>query len=82
MSSKRAGGAGLIDLWTSTRATTLDQNWTTPENLPAVNSSANDGAPALSWDGTELYFYSNRTDLPGATGGNDLYVSRRSKVPD
>jgi len=82
LSSKRAGGAGLIDLWTSTRAMTLDQNWTTPENLRAVNSPANDGAPALSWDGTELYFYSNRTDLPGATGGNDLYVSRRSKVPD
>ena len=77
LSSKRAGGAGLIDLWSSTRTTTLDQNWSTPENLTAANSAANDGAPALSWDGTELYFYSNRA---GTTGGNDLYVSKRTRA--
>ena len=77
LSSKRPGGAGLIDLWSSTRATTLDQNWSTPQNLRALNTSANDGAPALSWDGTELYFYSNRA---GTTGGNDLYVSKRSRA--
>ncbi|OLC82109.1 MAG: hypothetical protein AUH72_07810 [Acidobacteria bacterium 13_1_40CM_4_65_8] len=77
LSSKRA--PGLIDLWTSTRATTLDQNWSVPRNLSVLNSSANDGAPAISWDGTELYFYSNRTGVLGATGGNDLYVSTRGR---
>lgn len=36
-----------------------------------------DGAMALSWDGTELYFHSNR---PGGSGGHDLYVARRTKL--
>src|SRR2546428_2886447 len=77
LSSKRA--PGLIELWSSTRATTLAQNWSVPQNLSILNSAANDGAPAISWDGTELYFYSNRTGVPGATGGNDLYVSTRGR---
>ncbi len=80
LSSKRLGGLGLIDLWSSTRATTQDQNWSVPINLTVVNSPANDGAPALSWDGTQLYFYSDRVDLPGAAGGTDLYVSTRTKL--
>ena len=32
---------------------------------------------ALSWDGTTLYFFSNR---PGGFGGNDLWVSKRNKL--
>jgi hypothetical protein len=36
-----------------------------------------DGSPALSWDGTELYFHSNR---PGGSGGLDLYVAKRTKI--
>ncbi len=82
LSSKRLGGVGLIDLWSSTRpSVTLDQeNWSVPINLTVVNSSANDGAPALSWDGTELYFYSDRIDLPGAAGGTDLYISKRTYI--
>ena len=47
-----------------------------------VNSPAFDGAPALSWDGTELYFFSTRNNLPGAAGGRDLYISKRTKLPD
>ena len=35
------------------------------------------GAPALSWDGTTLYFYSTR---PGGFGGRDLYVATRRKL--
>jgi hypothetical protein len=71
-------------------------NWSTPVNLnqnnldkcdqvgigqascPVVNTHANDGAPALSWDGQTMIFYSNR---PGGSGGNDLYVSTRTKLP-
>ena len=44
-----------------------------------VNSNFFDGGPALSWDGTELYFFSERTDLTGFAGGRDLYVAKRTK---
>jgi hypothetical protein len=53
-----------------------------PPDVPHVNSSAFDGSPALSWDGTELYFSSERTGVPGFAGGRDLYVSKRTKLPD
>jgi hypothetical protein len=53
-----------------------------PGTVVFVNSPVFDGAPALSWDGTELYFTSTRTDLPGSAGGRDLYVSKRTKLPD
>jgi len=67
----------------------INCNWLVPTPCPAwapvgplVNSSAFDGAPALSWDGLTLYFFSERTDLPGFKGGRDLYVSKRTKLPD
>jgi hypothetical protein len=75
--SNRDGGGGQIDLWASTRATTLDL-WSTPVNLgDTVNSGADDGGPALSADGTALYFYSTRT---GGFGGRDLYVTTRTRL--
>jgi WD40-like Beta Propeller Repeat len=77
LTSNRAGGEGGLDLWVSTRAIS-DQTWATPVNLgPLVNGTSNDGAPALSRNGTTLYFYSNR---PGGAGGNDLYVAARNKI--
>ncbi|HEX4627974.1 MAG TPA: hypothetical protein VH137_04215 [Gemmatimonadales bacterium] len=77
LSSGRPGGQGSEDLWVSTRASTLDL-WGTPVNLgPTVNSTAFDGGPALSFDGTELYFFSNRL---GGSGGNDLYVATRHRL--
>jgi len=61
----------------ATRATTADP-WSTPVNLgPTVNSTAFDGAPALSFDGTTLYFFSAR---PGGFGANDLYVTMRTRL--
>ena len=62
----------------STRDSTLEP-WSTPVNLgPTVNYPGYiTGAPALSWDGTTLYFYSDR---PGGFGGRDLYVSTREKL--
>lgn len=75
--SNRPGGLGVIDLWVATRSSTNDL-WGVPVNLGAVlNSTFNDGAPAISRDGTTLYFYSDR---PGGSGLNDLYVSTRSRV--
>src|SRR5436190_14317335 len=77
LSSGRPGGVGSEDLWVSTRASTLDP-WSTPVNLGAVvNTTAFDGGPALSFDGTTLYFHSNR---PGGAGGNDLYVTTRTRL--
>ena len=77
ISSGRPGGSGSEDLWVSTRASTLDL-WGTPVNLgPVVNSSAFDGAPALSFDGTTLYFFSER---PGGLGKRDLYVTTRERL--
>jgi Tol biopolymer transport system component len=76
ISSERPGGVDLRDLWVSTRLTTSDP-WGTPVNLGApVNSTALEGAPALSFDGTTLYFFSNRA---GGFGGLDLYVTTRGK---
>jgi peptidoglycan-associated lipoprotein len=63
-------------LWVSTRNSTADA-WLTPVLLPNVNTGTLEGGPALSWDGTELYFFSARI---GGLGGNDLYRSTRTKL--
>ena len=78
--SNRPGSIGAFDLWVSTRASTT-QPWSTPVNLgPIVNcSGCNQGHPAISADGTRLYFYSNR---PGGWGGVDLWVTTRAKLKD
>jgi hypothetical protein len=74
LSSNRPGTLGGLDLWVATRATTLDP-WSPPANLgPLVNGTSTEARPALSFDGTELYFQSTRT------GNFDLYRSVRSKV--
>jgi hypothetical protein len=78
--SDRPGGQGGFDLWVATRASTSDL-WSTPQNLgETVNSGAADQRPAISWDGTELYFGSTRPGGTGAPGDQDLYVSTRSKI--
>ncbi len=77
--SNRTGTLGLTDLYSSIRATTSSA-WTAPVNLGAtVNSTAAEGRPSLSWDGTELYFMSTRA---GGYGSNDILVTRRSKDHD
>ena len=87
ITSSRPGGCGSQDLWVSTRAATAD-SWSIPVNIDPINpatgmptcvtnSPAIDGAMALSWDGTELYFFSNRA---GGFGVNDLYRSTRTKI--
>jgi len=81
ISADRPGGVGSQDIWVSTRNTTADK-WSTPVDLgPMINSTAFDGAPALSRDGTTLYFFSERTDVTHY-GLRDLYVSTRTKLPD
>jgi WD40-like Beta Propeller Repeat len=87
ITSNRPGTVGNLDLWVSTRGSAQDP-WSLAIDLntdninkggaPAVNSTANDGAPALSWDGQTMIFYSNKA---GGLGGNDLYVSTRQSQP-
>lgn len=75
--SNRAGGIGGLDIWTATRAST-SAAWSTLSNLGgAVNSTANELRPSLSWDGTTLYFGSTRA---GGEGSQDLYVTTRPKL--
>ena len=70
-------GSMSVDIYMSERACVLCP-WNAPVNLgPTVNSTAIDGGAALSFDGTELYFMSNRA---GGFGDQDLYVSRREKL--
>ena len=66
---------GNLDLYVSRRRHHLDP-WSIPENLgPTLNSPSGDIQPALSADGTTLYFASDRS---GGFGSFDLYVSTRS----
>jgi WD40-like Beta Propeller Repeat len=88
ITSNRPGTVGALDLWVSLRDSAQDP-WSIPidlnvENLnkggtAVVNTTANDGAPALSWDGQTVIFYSNKA---GGLGGNDLYTSTRQKPND
>lgn len=54
--------------------------WSVPVNLgPPINTpSVTDGNPVLSGDGLALFYDSDRTDLPGAQGARDIWVSRRA----
>jgi hypothetical protein len=64
-SFNRPGGFGLQDLWVSTRKDTEDP-WSIPVNLGSVvNTASQEGGPALSRDGTTLYFHSNRLIASG-----------------
>jgi Tol biopolymer transport system component len=77
--SDRAGGFGGVDLWVATRASTSDP-WSTPANMgQPINSEKNEGGPALSFDGTSLYFHSPRT---GNVGGAffDVLLATRERL--
>ena len=51
----------------------MHDEWAGPVNLGgAINSSAGETRPSLSWDGTTLYFGSTRT-----TGEANIHVSHR-----
>jgi len=72
--SLRSGGYGGVDIWVAQRPS-VDAPWGPAQNLgPTINTPFNDGQPALSPDGHNLYFNSTR---PGGFGRADLYVSRR-----
>lgn len=75
--STRPGGQGGPDIWSASRASTSDP-FDQPVNLgPAVNTEFGETRPSLSWDGTTLYWGSNR---PGGDGSADHYVSTRERT--
>ncbi len=64
--SDRTGGQGDYDIW-MIRRVTKEHSWSPPVNLgTVVNSSAMDGFPSISANGSTLYFCSAR---PGGFGG-------------
>lgn len=76
--SLRPGGYGLTDLYV-TRRTTKSDPWGTPVNLGSpVNSSASEGTPNISADGSTLYFHSNRS---GTLGNWDLWQATVNPEP-
>ena len=54
--SDRPGGQGGLDIWV---LNWVDERWGEPANLTAVNTADNEGWPALSPDGHELWFSRN-----------------------
>lgn len=48
-------GVPSADIWMSTRASTSER-WSEPQNVTALNSLNWEGRPALSFDGTAIYF--------------------------
>jgi hypothetical protein len=79
LTSDRTGTLGSFDVWVATRATTNDP-WSTPVNLgPVVNSTADEGRIALSFDGTTLYVMGTR---PGGVGRQDIWMSTRTRSGD
>jgi hypothetical protein len=75
--SSRAGGAGLNDLYTSTRA--HDGTFSAPLAAAGLNTAYEEQYAALSKNGLEIFFASNR---PGTLGGLDLYTATRASTSD
>ena len=76
--SVRLGGLNfpVFDIWVSTRASTTSP-WNPPVLVSGINSLEDDRVPALSPDGSILYFDSTRA---GGSGGFDLYSATRVSV--
>jgi len=72
-------GQGSTDLWVTTRPTRGDE-WGLAQNLgPVINTSTEDGGPALALDGLKLYFHSGRS---GGLGKTDLWMAKRATRND
>ncbi len=70
-SSKESQGYGGYDLYASINQ---DGFWSSPINLgPEINGPYDEVSPYLSYDGSELYFSSNRDE---SIGNLDVFVSK------
>ncbi len=71
---------GRVGIFRSKRAK-VGQDWSTPQEVTALNhaeSKKGDMMPALTSDGTRLYFVSDR---PGGKGGLDIWSVPVSQLP-
>ena len=58
----------------------VNEKWTNPVNLgPNINTESWESQPAISSDGRQLFFVSNR---PGGRGGKDIWVSFKNANGD
>lgn len=70
-------GFGSCDLYVSHKT---GSDWSTPENLgPTINTRYYESQPALSADGRQLYFVSDR---PGGKGRRDIWRSDLATTGD
>ena len=70
----RTDSYGRCDIYSSSFR---NNNWTDPVNLGSnVNTEYWESQPAISSDGRQLFFVSNR---PGGQGGKDIWVSYKNK---
>ena len=77
ITTDRDFGVGGLDIWVAAREDS-SHLWSTPVNPGApLNSTADDGSPALSRDGRTLHFFSTR---PGGLGGRDIWLTVRTKL--
>ena len=80
--SNRPGGAGGLDIWFATRAST-SAAFGTPVNAstssPALNSAGDDNPTWISPDGCRLWLTSTRDTLDAGTTNRDVYVATRPK---
>lgn len=74
--STRTGGLGGPDLWVATRATT-DEPFGPAAPLTALNSPGFDARPSIAWDGSELFFSSNRAG--SKSRAPDIWHTARSR---
>jgi Tol biopolymer transport system component len=75
LATNRDGGAGGVDLYTSTRATRSEPFG--PPSLLPLNTAADDTHPSLSFDGLSLYFVSAQPSPDGGGTSSDIYVAVR-----
>lgn len=58
--SNRPGGSGMHDLWITFRK--QDGTWSEAMNMrPAINTSSEDGAPTVTFDGLYLFYTTARS---------------------
>ena len=63
------------DIWTSTRDS-VDDPWSPPVNVSAVNTTENETRPSLSWDARTLYF----GRAPGGPNTGNIWFSTRERA--
>lgn len=76
--SDRPGGVGNADLWLASRAS-LDDPFGAPTILAELSSLMSEGRAALSNDGLEVIFSSDR---PGGAGFPDVWLATRSSTAE